>query len=103
MNDDVEGFYTNPTPNERRSRQLSGLNREVVGGAFRYRIGIYRIHRQRRSKFEQLWRLRGASYTNTTSIPNCSAQGRLVLKKARSRAEHPLNFAENCAPARSIL
>ena len=40
MNDDVEGFYTNPIPNERRSRWLSWLQREVFGGAFRYRIGI---------------------------------------------------------------
>ena len=40
MNDDVEGFYTNPIPNDRRSRWLSRLQREVLGGAFRYRIGI---------------------------------------------------------------
>ena len=40
MNDDVEGFYTNPIPNERRSSRLSGLKREVFGGAFRHRIGI---------------------------------------------------------------
>ena len=40
MNEDVKGFYTNPIPNERRSRWLSGLKREVFGGAFRYRIGI---------------------------------------------------------------
>ena len=40
MNDDVERFYTNPIPNGRRSRWLSGLMREVFGGAFRYRIGI---------------------------------------------------------------
>ena len=40
MNDDVEGFYTNPIPKERRSRWLSRFNREVFGGAFRYRIGI---------------------------------------------------------------
>ena len=40
MNDDVEGFYTNPIPNERRSWWLSWLKREVFGGAFRYRIGI---------------------------------------------------------------
>ena len=37
MNDDVEGLYTNPIPN---SCWLSGLKREVFGGAFRYRIGI---------------------------------------------------------------
>ena len=40
MNDDVGSFYTNPIPNERRLRWLSGLKREVVGEAFRYRIGI---------------------------------------------------------------
>ena len=40
MNDDVEGFYTSCIPNERRSRWLSVLKREVFGGAFRYRIGI---------------------------------------------------------------
>ena len=40
MSDDVDSFYTNLIPNERRSRWLSGLKREVLGGAFRYRIGI---------------------------------------------------------------
>ena len=30
MNDDIEGFYTNPIPNERRSRWLSWLKREVL-------------------------------------------------------------------------
>ena len=40
MNDDVEGFYTNPIPNEHRSRWLSGLKCEVFGRAFQYRIGI---------------------------------------------------------------
>ena len=40
MNDDFRGFYTNPIPNERRSRWLSWLKREVFGGDFRYRIGI---------------------------------------------------------------
>ena len=40
MNNDVEGLYTNPISNERRSRWLSGLKKEDFGGAFRYRIGI---------------------------------------------------------------
>ena len=40
MNDDVDGFFTNPIPNERHSRWLSWLQREVFGGAFRYRFGI---------------------------------------------------------------
>ena len=40
MNDDVEGFYTNPILDERSWRWLSELKREVFGGAFRYRIGI---------------------------------------------------------------
>ena len=40
MNDDVEDFYTNPIPNERRSRWLSWLKRGISGGAFWYRIGI---------------------------------------------------------------
>ena len=40
MNDDVEGLYNNPISIERRWRWLSGLKREVFGGAFRYRIGI---------------------------------------------------------------
>ena len=39
MSDDVDGFYTNLIPNERRSMWLSGLKREVFG-AFRYRIAI---------------------------------------------------------------
>ena len=40
MNDDVEGFYTNPIPDELRKRWPSGLKREVFGGGFQYRIGI---------------------------------------------------------------
>ena len=32
--------YINPIPNERRSRWLSGLKREVFGGTFQCRIGI---------------------------------------------------------------
>ena len=111
MNDDVEGFYTNPIPNERRSSWLSWLKREVLAELSVIEL-VYRICRHRRSKFD---RLRDGSYTN--SILKCSAQGRLVLqkialpwgaswkfwKKSRSHAKHPENFEGNHAPMRSIL
>ena len=72
MNDDVEGFYTNPIPNERRSRWLAGLKREVFGGAFRYRIGIGFV-----GIVVQNLIVYGTDPL-TNSIPKCSAQGRLA-------------------------
>ena len=97
MNDDVERFYTNPIPNGRRSRWLSGLKREVFGGAFRYRIGIGFVGIV----------IQNLIVCGMDPIPilyqNAPLKVVLFCRKSLSRAERPENFEEDRAPVRSIL
>ena len=104
IHDYVERFYTNPIPHGRRLRWVSGLKREVIGGASWYRIGI--------DTFDII--VQNLNVYRTISIPILYQTAPLKVvffrRKSLSRANHPENVEENRArvrsnraPVRSIL